>query len=50
MTIKQRWRRLWCWMRGYHVYGRAGKFRYDVSGVCSDCGPVGTGIMRDDGE
>jgi len=42
--------RIRCWLRGYHVRGR-GKFRYDVSGVCDDCGPVGTGkFSNDDGE
>lgn len=44
--------RIRCWFRGYHVYDAVGigKFRYDVSGVCHDCGKVGSGIMIDDGE
>lgn len=51
MTIKQRAWRVRCWFRGYHLYywgdgsGRTAAFRYDCSGVCIDCGTVGTGIM-----
>jgi hypothetical protein len=47
MTLMQHIRRIRCWWRGYHVCNPnyAGKFRYDVSGMCDDCGKVGTGKM-----
>jgi hypothetical protein len=50
-TIKQRLRRIRCWFRGYHVEdpSHIGKFRYDVSGMCFDCGKVGTG-WHEEGE
>lgn len=37
--------RLRCRLRGYHVSDPRGigKFRYDISGMCHDCGKVGTG-------
>jgi len=40
-------KKLRCWFRGYHVCG-LGKFRYDVSGICDDCGKVGTGKFSAD--
>jgi hypothetical protein len=41
----QRLRRVRCWLRGYHVGDAEGryKFRYDVHGMCHDCGKVGSG-------
>jgi hypothetical protein len=46
MTFKQRIARIKCWWRGYHVADEThvAKFRYDVSGMCHDCGKVGDGI------
>lgn len=43
--ITQRLKRIRCWFRGYHVYDASGvgKFRFDVDGMCFDCGKVGTG-------
>lgn len=45
-------KRVRCWLRGYHVGDAAHtyKFRYDASGVCHDCGAVGTGKQAEDGE
>jgi hypothetical protein len=44
-------RRIRCWLRGYHVHGSvANKFRWDCPGTCDDCGIVGTGIFDADGE
>jgi len=52
-TLVQRIKRIRCWWRGYHV-GKPKyidyKFRYDVHGICWDCGRVGTGISSEDGE
>lgn len=57
MTFMQRLHRIRCWLRGYHVYNKAFEdnagreisrqypFRYDVDGMCADCGKVGSGIM-----
>jgi len=52
MTLIQRIRRIRCWWRDYHVGDPAGlyKFRYDVSGICHDCGQVGNGKKWEDGE
>ena len=47
MTVLQRIRRIRCWWRYYHV-GDAShiyKFRYDVSGVCHDCGRVSGSVV-----
>jgi len=42
-------KRLWCWWRGYHRETPSiGRFRYDVSGWCCDCGKVGDGVNHDD--
>lgn len=44
MTPMQFIRRIRCWWRGYHVGPPAHiqrKFRFDVHGICHDCGPVG---------
>lgn len=43
--LRKRVNRIRCMLRGYHVYDatRVGKFRYDVHGMCYDCGKVGTG-------
>jgi hypothetical protein len=47
-TLRDRICRLRCWFRGYHVNSPTiGKFRYDVSGMCFDCGKVGSGIEPD---
>lgn len=46
MTAIQSLRRIRCWWRGYHVGEPAAiqyKFRFDVSGMCWDCGKVGSG-------
>ena len=45
VRIMQKLRRIRCWFRGYHVGDAEGryKFRYDVHGMCHDCGKVGTG-------
>lgn len=51
-TLIQMLNRFRCWRRGYHV-GDAShiyKFRYDVSGMCWDCGKVGSGKRWTDGE
>ena len=40
-------RLLRCWWRGYHRSSEIGRFRFDVSGVCIDCGIVGSGIEPD---
>ena len=53
MTFMQRIRRIRCWWRGYHVGEPKHiqyKFRYDVSGMCHDCGKVGSGKKWTDGE
>lgn len=53
-SIMQRIRRIRCWFRGYHVGDPAAhiqyKFRYDVDGMCWDCGKVGSGLKWRDGE
>lgn len=51
-NIMQRIRRIRCWWRGYHIgdQTRIYKFRYDVSGMCYDCGKVGSGRRWTDGE
>lgn len=48
----KRLHRIRCWLRYYHVIDASGvaKFRYDVSGMCFDCGKVGTGVLTEDGE
>ncbi len=51
MTISQRLARIKCWFRYYHRNSPAiGRFRYDCSGMCCDCGKVGTGVQGADGE
>ena len=42
-------RRVQCWWRGYHRESPAiGYFRFDVGGMCSDCGKNGDGINHND--
>lgn len=50
MTFRQRLLRIRCWWRNYHVFdsSNVAKFRYDVDGMCNDCGKVGTGEFRAD--
>ena len=50
--VWQQYRRIWCWLRGYHVGDAEGryKFRYDVHGMCHDCGKVGSGLPWTGGE
>ena len=49
MAILQRIKRIRCWWRYAHRESPTiGWFRYDVSGICSDCGKVGDGINRND--
>lgn len=46
-------KRIRCWFRGHHrsqPFHPYGYFRYDVSGMCCDCGKVGTGVFVADGE
>jgi len=53
VKIVQFIKRIRCWFRGYHVGPPAHiqyKFRYDVSGMCWDCGKVGSGKKWTDGE
>ena len=52
MTVMQRIKRIRCWFRYYHIHDPGGvyKFRYDVSGMCWDCGKVGSGKKEEDGE
>lgn len=51
MTFSQRLARIKCWLRYYHRNSPAiGRFRYDCSGMCCDCGKVGTGVQGPDGE
>lgn len=49
--ILRRLRRIRCWWRGWHAEDPAhiSKFRYDVSGMCCECGKVGAG-WHEDGE
>jgi hypothetical protein len=51
-SLLQSVKRIRCWWRGWHVHdaSHVGKFRYDVSGMCYDCGKVGTGKRWTDGE
>ncbi len=44
--------RIYCYLRGYHIKDSLGvyKFRYDCTGICYDCGKVGSGIALEDGE
>lgn len=43
-TLRQRIARIRCWLRGYHTETPTiGKFGLNASGVCADCGIVGTG-------
>lgn len=45
LLVIQRIRRVWCWLRGYHVHTNGwSSFRYDQDGICRDCGKVGSGI------
>lgn len=47
-TMMQRIKRIRCWWRYWHRdTPTIGKFRYDVSGICCDCGKVGSGIRMD---
>jgi hypothetical protein len=51
--LAMRMHRIRCWWRGYHVGAPAPiqyKFRYDVSGMCHDCGKVGSGKKWEGGE
>lgn len=42
-------KRIRCWWRGYHRESPTiGYFRFDVGGMCSDCGKVGDGINHND--
>ncbi len=48
MTIIQRIRRIRCWLRGYHRNTpEIGRFRYDMPGICYDCGVVGSGVEQE---
>lgn len=42
-------KRLWCWWRGAHRESLTiGWFRYDVGGVCANCGKVNDGVNHND--